>query len=272
MRKDSLYFKHGPNLAVYRQIEELQGYWERRWSGTNLGSLLKKARTGDLAELETPFSRHLPMDGPILEAGCGTGRVVCALQSRGYTVEGIDYASETITRVHAIDPSLDVRAGDIFAVDRPDGYYAAYISLGVLEHYQDGPGAGLIEAWRILRPGGVALLMVPYLNQARRRIYTDAPVLDLQSPPSGVRFYQYQYDEDDFARRICATGFEISERLPLQLFEGLMSDTPLGRRLQKNHFYSWKLNQQLKRLSEHMPNRLKRRHSHMLMYIAVKTA
>jgi len=271
MRKESVYFKYGQNLAVYRQIEELQGYWERRWSNTNLATMLKNARSGDLAELETPFSRYLPLDGPILEAGCGTGRIVCALQSRGYTVEGIDYASETIRRVRSIDPSLDVRVGDIFAVDRPDGYYAAYISLGVLEHYPEGPEAGLAEAWRILRPGGVALLMIPYLNQARKRIYADSPVLDLQSPPTGVRFYQYQFDEDDFARCICEAGFEIRERLPLQLFEALMSDYPLGRQLHKNHFYSWKLNQQLKRLSERMPDRLKQRHSHMLMYIAFKT-
>ncbi len=192
-------------------------------------------------------------------------------KSRGYKVEGIDYASETIARVRKIDPSLDVHVGDIFAVDRPDGYYAAYISLGVLEHYADGPEAGLIEAWRILRTGSIALIMIPYLNQARTRIYTHAPEFDPQSQPTGLQFYQYQFDEDDFARRISATGFEIRDRLPLQLFEGLMSDSPLGRSLHKNHFYSWKLNQWLKRLSERMPNNLKQRHSHMLMYIALKT-
>ncbi len=80
MNNENMYFKHGHNLAVYRQIEELQGYWERRWSSTNLGSLLNNARLGNLAELEYPFSRYLPKDGPILEAGCGTGRIVCALQ------------------------------------------------------------------------------------------------------------------------------------------------------------------------------------------------
>jgi len=43
------------------------------------------------------------------------------------------------------------------------GVFAAYISLGVVEHDPAGPDAILREAWRLLEPGGVLLLSVPYI-------------------------------------------------------------------------------------------------------------
>ena len=271
MDEQSLYFKHGPNLAVYRRIQEQQQYWEHRWQGMNLKVVLKKARSSRLGEMQRPYRQYLPKDGPILEAGCGTGRVVAALQACGYTVEGIDYAADTIQRVHQADSSLDVREGDIFAIDRPDGYYAAYISLGVLEHHIDGPQAALKEAWRVLRPvGGIALIMVPYLNRRRQRIYRLASDFDPSAVQTGYRFYQYQEDIGDFNEQLAQAGFEILEAIPTQLFEGLTSDWPLGRWLEKRHFFSWKLSQAVRRLCEGASSNFKLNYSHMLLFACVK--
>jgi SAM-dependent methyltransferase len=270
MDDQSLYFKQGPNLAVYRRIQEQQQFWEHRWQGMNLNSLLKKACHGKLGEMERPYRQYLPKDGPILEAGCGTGRVVCALQARGYTIEGIDYAADTIQRVRQVDPSLEVRVGDILAIDRPDGYYAAYISLGVLEHHNEGVQSGLNEAWRVLRLGGIAFIMVPYLNRARRSIYARAPEFDLQAVPAGYRFYQYQEDIGDFNEQLARAGFEILEVIPVQLFEGLTSDWRLGRWLEKRHFFSWKVSRGVKRLCEGVPSGIQLGYSHMLLFVCVK--
>ncbi len=270
MDEQSLYFKQGPNLAVYRRIQEQQQYWEHRWQGMNLKSLLKNARSGQLGEMQRPYRQYLPKDGPILEAGCGTGRVVAALQACGYTMEGIDYAAETIQRVKQVDPSLDVRVGDIFAIDRPDGYYAAYISLGVLEHHSEGPQAALKEAWRILRPLGIAFIMVPYLNRKRQRLYRNAPAFDPSAVRTGYRFYQYQEDIGDFNEQLARAGFEILETLPVQLYEGLTSDWQLGRWLEKRHFFSWKLSQAVRRLCESASSEIKLGYSHMLLFVCVK--
>jgi SAM-dependent methyltransferase len=270
MEDQVIIYRSGPNLSVHRRTGEHQQYWERRWGATNLKAMLKNARRGALGELDYPFQKYLPKDGPLLEAGCGPGRIVCALQELGYTVEGIDYAAETIARVRTFDPSLDLRVGDVFAVDRPDGYYAAYISLGVLEHHESGLETGLAEARRVLRPGGVGLVMVPYLNRPRRRLHAHAPSLDPGSTLPGFRFYQHQYDPAYIARRLEDAGFEIQETLPLQLFEGLSSDFKLGRWLNQRHFFSWRLSRSLKRMCERAPGRLKWAYSHMLLYCAHK--
>ena len=272
MDEQSLYFKHGPNLAVYRRIPEGNLYWEHRWQRMNLQTVLKIARRGQLGEMERPYRQYLPKDGPLLEAGCGTGRVVCALQARGYRVEGIDYAAETIARVQELDPTLDVRVGDIFAIDRPDGYYAAYISLGVLEHHLQGMQAALAEAWRVLRMGGIALIMLPYLNRPRARLYRRSPRFDPQAVPAGYCFYQYQEDIGDVNEQLTRAGFEILEALPLQLYEGLTDDFRLGRWLEKRHFFSWKFSRAVKRLCEGAPAGVKLAYSHMLLFACVKRA
>ena len=53
-------------------------------------------------------------------------------------------------------------------IDSPDNQYDAYISIGVVEHRIDGPEPFLVEANRVLKPGGIAFISVPYVNPLRR--------------------------------------------------------------------------------------------------------
>jgi len=271
MTKDrKIAFKSGSNLIVFREIGELQQYWEMQWKNARLLAMLKQARSEKIDDFEAPFKMYLPKDGIILEAGCGTGRIVAALQARGFTVEGIDYASETIARVQEVDQSLDVRKGDILAIDRPDGYYGGYVSLGVLEHEINGPQAGLLEAWRVLRPGGVALIVVPYLNKPRKRKYKKAKELVSTDTTQGFRFFQYQFELGYFSRILDECGFKVIEQIPVMLFEGLAGDYSLGRWLGQHNFFSWKISRRLKKISEHAPAWLKQRNSSMMLFVIKK--
>jgi SAM-dependent methyltransferase len=263
------YYKHGSNLALFRSIGEMQDYWEEHWQG-NFSSLLESARLGKLGEFEYPFTKYLPKDGPILEAGCGRGKYVCALQSLGYQIEGIDYAAKTIQQIRAIAPDLDVREGNIYAIDRPDNTYAAYISIGALEHDFAGPLAGLAEAYRVLCPGGLALISVPYLNWPRRRLWRNLPEALSEELSNGLRFYQDHLDEEHFAQEIQATGFTILEIFPYGLLGGFVRDWRLGRWLHRHHFYSYRLYQLIRKTCQHSPLWLRRDLSHMMMYICQK--
>src|SRR5687767_12506805 len=97
----NVFRRHGPNLALFRQVSNDQAMWEERWRDRSLTGLTLRSASGFLDEFEYPFATYLPRRGPILEAGCGTGLYVAALRARGYEIEGIDYASETIQRIQA---------------------------------------------------------------------------------------------------------------------------------------------------------------------------
>ena len=59
---------------------------------------------------------------------------------------------------------MPVIQGDILDLKYPDAHFDAYISQGVIEHFEEGPQQALNEAWRVLKPDGLAFITVPYLN------------------------------------------------------------------------------------------------------------
>jgi SAM-dependent methyltransferase len=235
---DAALRRHGHSLALYKRSGAGADYWEGYWSSESIRARIEAARSGELGELESPLVRYLPRDQRILEAGCGNARLLTALTARGYAIEGVDFAATTVAGVKAVDASLNVRVGDVYALDVPDGSYGAYISIGVLEHRFEGCTAAIAEAYRVLRPGGVALISVPYLNHLRRRALRGLPEATASELPGGLRFYQDHLDIDDFAARLRDKGF-----------------------------FSYRLRKVVKRACERAPIAVRRGHSHMMMFI-----
>jgi SAM-dependent methyltransferase len=115
--------------------------WERRRA-----LLLAEARAGER----------------VLDLGCGAGRFLGALRAAGAEPVGVELAAAAAERARANVPGADVRLLE------PDGS----LPLGhgevdlvwcseVLEHVPDVAHA-LLEVRRVLRPGGRALITVPF--------------------------------------------------------------------------------------------------------------
>ena len=64
--------------------------------------------------------------------------------------------------------ALRIEFGDILDIPYPDGYFDAYISMGVVEHFEGGPLPPLKEAHRVLKPGGLIFVSTPTVNVLRR--------------------------------------------------------------------------------------------------------
>jgi SAM-dependent methyltransferase len=65
-------------------------------------------------------------------------------------------------------PESAAVAADVGHMPFPDGFADVCISLGVVEHFPGGPQQVLAEMCRVLRPGGLLFLTVPYYNWLRR--------------------------------------------------------------------------------------------------------
>lgn len=199
--------REGARLAYYK-VGHTTGaaLWDRNWADFNLNPpFYHRYQRGWLVPYHVVFPRHLPRDGVILEAGCGMAQIVVALRARGYDCRGIDYAQETISRVRACLPDLPVEVGDVRHVNFDDGELSAYISLGVVEHFRDGPMEVLSEAARVLRPQGMLIISVPQVHPWRERnVHPEGSPL-----PPGAKFYQYAFPPDEFAGFLTAANFEI---------------------------------------------------------------
>ena len=203
-------------------------FWDHHWSGAlNRGSYAE-AETGQLAWFEEPFTRYLPKTGTILEAGCGIGLYVVALLVRGYNVVGVEWAPRTVDAVRGIFPGLPVTAGDVTALQVPDNTFAAYVSLGVMEHRREGPEPFLQEAYRVLAPGGVAMISVPHFHPLRR---AKGLLGGYGGDETGLGFYQYAYSRKEFSAQIKQAGFELLETRGYDGVKGVKDEIGMVRSL-----------------------------------------
>jgi SAM-dependent methyltransferase len=218
--------RYQADRLVYYSQQADPSYWHNRWEARLKRDDYQAALAGRFEYLESLFQRWLPRDAPILEAGCGRGQLVLALRVQGWSAEGVDYSAETIEAVTRLFPELPLSVGDVTSLDAADGHYGGYISIGVVEHRREGPEPFLEEAFRVLRPGGIAVITVPYLNPIRR---VKARSGFYRGAEPDLPFYQYAFSEPEICRYLQQAGFEIVDRQPYGGYKGIIDELPLVR-------------------------------------------
>ncbi len=107
------------------------------------------------------FARHVRPDSPILDLGCGYGRLGAELAARGYThVIGIDSSAGMIARGHAENPGLDLRVASCEGLPFDDGSFDAVLLFAVLTCIPENEKLRrlMAEITRVLRPHGILYL------------------------------------------------------------------------------------------------------------------
>jgi SAM-dependent methyltransferase len=176
-----------------------------------------------LGPLEGSLGRYCKPGMRVLDAGCGLGRHVRILRARGYQAEGVDWAQRTVKFLRARFPELPVHQGDATRLGGPDAAYGAYISLGVMEHCREGPEAFMREACRVLQPGGMAFVSVPFFNPLRR---LKAALGLYRGAVKGLEFYQYAFRPAEFRHLLEQSGFTPLEQIAYDARKGFWSEIP----------------------------------------------
>jgi ubiquinone/menaquinone biosynthesis C-methylase UbiE len=103
--------------------------------------------------------RHLqPQPGEkILDVGCSRGFYVEAMEAYGVDAVGVDSSEVSVSQA----VSEHVELGDATNLRFPDGTFDKVFSLHTIEHLPE-PGALLAEIGRVLKPGGVAIIVYPW--------------------------------------------------------------------------------------------------------------
>lgn len=155
---------------------------------------------------------HLPRDGVIVDAGCGSGKWPLYLGGLGYRVVGIDVCHEALALARAAGPALDLALGDLLKIPLRTRSVDAVLSLGVVEHDERGPEELLAETHRILKPGGVLILSVPYDNLLRRLVVNRLHArLTRRRRRAGwtTCFAEYRFREPEIRAALERAGFEV---------------------------------------------------------------
>jgi SAM-dependent methyltransferase len=118
----------------------------------------------DDLDLYLPFAERT--GGPILEAMCGTGRVLLPLAEAGHEVIGLDISDAMVglARAKLLAAGLAehgrVETGDICSVRLPERFALAIVAMNSFMHLPTGEAQhdALATLHEHLRPGGLVLL------------------------------------------------------------------------------------------------------------------
>ncbi len=225
-----------------------------QWKPEDMEALLAACERNEVGALA---QRHFPPGGRVLEAGCGVGQWVRWLGARGFRATGVEIAPETVAMARAHWKDLDLQVGDVARMTFEAGAFDAALSLGVVEHWPEGPRAPLAELLRVLRPGGIALITVPCLNGIRewkRRLWIDEAWGALRAArnlalrrgggrtcfrlhreyryavfPGVGSFFEYRMRPAEFRAEVERAGFEVVEHGPTAVIDGLYHElNPFG--------------------------------------------
>jgi SAM-dependent methyltransferase len=219
-----IYLSDKHALAFYREKATAE-FWDKHWSTANLQTVLRRSRNDGL--FIPLVIKYLPKESVVLEGGCGRGQIVSALQYQGYKAIGVDFASETVRKIKEAVPELDVRHGDVCALELPNESLDGYISVGVIEHFWDGHQAIIKEMHRTLRVGGFLFISFPYLSPLRRlkillKMYPSAPKHELNSRSD--TFYQFALSAPHIRADLEALGFQMKKFLAYDGIKGFKDE------------------------------------------------
>jgi SAM-dependent methyltransferase len=101
-------------------------------------------------------------DGPVLDAGCGTGGMLRVLGRTvaGRPTMGLEY-DPLAARMAKDKAGRPVVSASVNELPVGDGTLGAYVSLDVLCHANVDPARALKEAYRCLGPGAIAVFNLP---------------------------------------------------------------------------------------------------------------
>lgn len=129
-----------------------KAYWEKRWAACDVDDAMENADAYPLKYAEMTVRSK---EGRILEAGCGTGRLLRYYASRGHKITGIDFVESAVTRIKHADPSLDVHVADITKLPFDDASFRYVLAFGLYHNLETGLETALRETARVLEKNGL---------------------------------------------------------------------------------------------------------------------
>jgi len=187
--------------------------WENIWDSASVERELETMQYRRAREAVTLYTAYLAKDGLILEAGSGLSSAVITLRRLGYNVIGLDYAANALHISHRYDPTLPLLVGDVHALPHAENALDGYLSFGVLEHFEHGMLPALKEAYRVLKPGGILVLTIPYPNVVHNLIEWRRKRAG-QSTLNDETFYESTYTRDTLCKNVTDAGFTVVRAIP----------------------------------------------------------
>ena len=155
--------------------------------------------------LLTALVEQTPAGATVGDLGCGPGHIAGWLAAHSATAIGFDLSAGMVEVARREQPGAEFRVGDLLSLPAADGEFGAVIAFYSIIHLAPGElPAALAEMYRVLRPGGLALLTFHIGTEVRH--FTEWLGQDVDVD---FRFYP----PDDVIAALEGAGFTVTARL-----------------------------------------------------------
>jgi SAM-dependent methyltransferase len=161
--------------------------------------LHSRAAASPEVPLLAQLTSRLPLDAPVLDAGCGAGVPVTRALARRYDVTGADFSLAQLHLARDLVPNAHFVCQDLTHLGFRDGIFAAVCCFYAIIHIPRDLHRSVLAAFhRILAPGGLALLCLG----------VDGIAEDIEDDYFGSPMYWSQFDETTNRLMVQEAGFE----------------------------------------------------------------
>jgi SAM-dependent methyltransferase len=202
MRRDYILAAAGGTAA-----ESVGAWWDAQWHEGDEGAAPAALRGREEYRFMRARVPALVAGGlDVLDCGCGRGDWTRLFAAQGHRAVGIDIARDAVRRLRERFGDM-FRAADFRSTGLPDAAFDLAINWGGVEHFEEGPLPALVEAFRVLRPGGHLFVSTPCHNARGRLLDWRAGSAAGARPSPDHRFYQYRFTPDELASHLRDAGF-----------------------------------------------------------------
>jgi SAM-dependent methyltransferase len=157
-----------------------------------------------------------PTGARILDVGSPKDLAAMLARHRGYEVVATDIlpAAVLLSRRYASAQGLEGQGQgrvhsevqDARALTYADDSFDAAYSVSVLEHIpDDGDSTAIRELIRVVRPGGIVVVTVPY-DRRYRETFLRGPIYERKPVGSEAIFYERHYDREALVKKLLGPG------------------------------------------------------------------
>ncbi|MEE9206136.1 MAG: bifunctional 2-polyprenyl-6-hydroxyphenol methylase/3-demethylubiquinol 3-O-methyltransferase UbiG [Acidimicrobiia bacterium] len=155
------------DTALYDEFAD--SWWDPDGFLHGIGTLLNPVR---LPYIDRVLPDHGPPDRRVLDIGCGGGLLAEPLGELGMVVTGVDASIPSLAAGRDHGDTVRYVGASADRLPFLDGTFDIVVAMEVLEHVED-PVSVVVEATRVLRPGGTFFFAGPSRTRLSRWMLID---------------------------------------------------------------------------------------------------
>ncbi len=172
-----------------------------------LSGKLRGTRTWRGATEKVRLVERYIRSGRLLDAGCGDGKFLWALDPGRWEAVGVDTHRPTLSLVRARIPGLHLVEGDLNSAELAEGGFDVLTLWHVFEHLTD-PAVTLRRVHRLLGPGGWLFISLPRFDSLQAALFRRHWYAFDDVPR-----HLYHFSKSSLDRLLREAGFEVRRHL-----------------------------------------------------------